>query len=255
MAKVIETKNLSLAFKQREREHVVLEGLNLSVTKGEFIAIVGASGAGKSTLLRVIAKLTTAYKGQVDVFAEQQPNRLPVAMVFQEARLLPWRRVVSNAMLGLESLPLSKEERVARASAALKLVGLGDYQERWPYQLSGGQKQRVGLARALAVDPDLLLMDEPFGALDAITRQNLQDELLRIWQETNKSILFVTHDIDEAVYLADRVILLAGSPAKVAREYAIASARPRQRGGSELANLAVIIRDGLSDSYFYGSDI
>jgi len=255
MAKVIEISSLSLGFERDKQLLTVLEDLNLAVEKGEFISIVGPSGVGKSTLLRVLAGLTSAFTGDVNVLIEKSKDKRPFSMVFQEARLLPWRKVLHNIMLGLEGLPLDKAHKEKRASDALQLVDLTDCADRWPHELSGGQRQRIGIARALAVEPDLLLMDEPFGALDAITRQGLQDELLRIWRETGKSILFVTHDIDEAVYLADRVLLLAGSPAHVTTEYNIEVPRPRQRDGAELVKLISEIRTGLSDSYSYGAGI
>ena len=163
--------------------------------------------------------------------------RTPMALVFQDARLLPWRRVIANVAFGLEGSGLSKAERLAKAQAMLDLVGLGDLGQRWPHQLSGGQRQRVAIARALAVDPDVLLMDEPFSALDSFTREGLQDELQRIQAATGKTILFVTHDIDEAVTLADRVVVLAGSPGRLAAEMRVdgapapAPARRRPAGG------------------------
>ena len=232
----------------------VLSGLDLTLTRGEFVALVGASGVGKSTLLRVIAGLSKPTAGNVAISAASSSRTRPVGLVFQEARLFPWRRIRSNVELGLEGLPLTAAERHARAQAALDLVGLGAYADRWPKQLSGGQRQRVGLARAFAVEPELLLMDEPFGALDAITRVGLQDELLRMWQQSRRTVLFVTHDIPEAVYLADRVLLLAGRPGSLKGSWNVAArvGRPRDRASPELADIAEDVRRQLGRSMALG---
>ena len=169
-------------------------------------------------------------------------------MVFQSANLMPWRRVRDNITLGLEGIDVSDEIKRERVRWTLDLVGLGDYEDRWPYQLSGGQRQRIGIARGLAVDPDILLMDEPFGALDAITRTALQDELLRIWQETGKSILFVTHDIEEAVFLGDRVLLLGDKPAHIVNEYRIDIDRAERRESDAFPRQVAEVRGGLEDA-------
>ncbi len=245
MESVIEVRGLALAFGEGPSATTVFSDIDLTVAAGEFLVIVGASGVGKSTLLRVLAGLIPATSGRVLLHTPADPARLPVALAFQDARLLPWRRVLENVKFGIERLAVGGKERSERAAAALDLVGLSALAQRWPHQLSGGQRQRVALARALAVQPYILLMDEPFGALDAITRESLQDELLRVWHATGKTIIFVTHDISEAVYLADRVVLLAGSPGRIRSTHMINARRPRSRGHAEQKKAAESIRDGL----------
>ncbi|WP_153203580.1 ABC transporter ATP-binding protein [Niveispirillum sp. SYP-B3756] len=252
---MITISDLTLSFDSDRGRTIVLKDFHLDIADGEFIAIVGASGVGKSTLLRVVAGLVRPTSGTVKRDNPERPGRRPYAMVFQDARLLPWRRVVKNVEFGLEGLGLTAEEKRRRAMEALALVGLADKADRWPHQLSGGQRQRVAIARALAVDPDLLMMDEPFGALDAITRQSLQDELIDLWQRTGKTILFVTHDIEEAVYLADRVVLLAGSPAGVRSADRINSVRPRQRDDEAARHTVAEIRTRLYDYVEQGEGI
>lgn len=251
MATVIRTEDLAVSF---DGVTPVFEGLNVAVEKGEFVTLVGVSGAGKSTLLRVIADLIPAFRGSVKVDVPHDPSRRAIAMVFQAANLMPWRRVKDNVTLGLEGIDVSDDVKLERIRWTLDLVGLNDYAERWPYQLSGGQRQRIGIARSLAVDPDILLMDEPFGALDAITRTALQDELLHIWKETNKSILFVTHDIEEAVYLGDRVLLLGGAPARIVNEYRIDIDRANRRESEAFYREVEKVRSGLENAITAAKD-
>ncbi len=248
MAKVIETQELAVAFGRGDRRNTVFHHLNISIEEGEFVTLVGVSGAGKSTLLRVVADLIHPDKGSVKVDAVSDSTRRPIAMVFQAPLLMPWRTIADNITLGLEGLDVSDQIRRERVEHTLKLVGLVGYGERWPYQLSGGQRQRIGIARALAVNPDILLMDEPFGALDAITRTTLQDELLRIWKETKKSILFVTHDIEEAIYLGDRVLLLGGKPAHIVKDYLVNIDREERRGSESFLRKVEEIKEGLSEA-------
>jgi NitT/TauT family transport system ATP-binding protein len=241
----IVVRGLALSIEQDGRRTEILRGLDLEVARGEFVAVVGPSGVGKSTLLRVLMGLAAPSAGEAQIAPDPQAER-PMALVFQDPRLLPWRSVRENVAFGLEKNGVPRAERSARALSALAAVGLRDLAQRWPRQLSGGQRQRVAIARALAVHPSILLMDEPFSALDVATREILQDELLRLWSETGKTILFVTHDIDEAVYLADRIVALGGSPGEVRSSRAVDVARPRRRNSTALQEIALEVKAAIS---------
>lgn len=211
-----------------ESEVLALDSISLEVERGEFLALVGPSGCGKSSLLLVVNGLLRPTSGQVLV--DGQPVETPGqdrALVFQEFALLPWRTVLTNVELGLELRGYSAAKRREIARQYVRLIGLEAFEDYLPHQLSGGMRQRVGLARALAVKPKVLLMDEPFGALDAQMRQLMASELLRIWGEDRKTILFVTHDIDEAIYLGDRVAVMSASPGRVLEVLPIHLPRPR----------------------------
>ncbi len=205
-----------------------LRAISLSVAPGEFISLVGPSGCGKTTFLRIVAGLETATSGEVRI--DGKPVTKPDTdrgFVFQNDNLLPWRTVLANAMIGPEITGRAGPAERRRTLDLLKLVGLEGFEHYHPRQLSGGMRQRVNLARALAIDPDILLMDEPFSALDAQTREIMQTELLRIWEQGRKTVLFVTHQIDEAVFLSDRVLVFARRPGRVQERVEVALPRPR----------------------------
>lgn len=207
-----------------------LEGVSFEVDPGEFVCIVGPSGSGKTTLFRIVAGLESPTSGTV--YLNEEPVVGPnsdMGIVFQEYHLFPWRTVRGNIAFGLEQQGIATAEREQRVQHLVDLVGLDGFEDSYPKSLSGGMKQRVGLARALAVDPALLLMDEPFGAVDAQTKGMLQKELLEIWDQTGKTVLFVTHDIEEAVKLADRVVVMATDPGRIREVVDIDLPRPRSR--------------------------
>lgn len=190
--------------------------VNLKVREGEFLTVVGPSGCGKSTLLDMLGGLTKPTKGRILINEQEITGPgLDRAIVFQQYALYPWRTALQNVAFGLEAKGISKKERLQQAKYYMDLVGLQQFYDHYPNELSGGMKQRVAIARSLAYDPDVLLMDEPFAALDAQTRENLQEELVRIWQKTGKTIVFITHGIDEAVYLGQRIAVLSANPGKV----------------------------------------
>lgn len=211
-------------------EFAALSNINLKVENGEFVAIVGPSGCGKSTLLDILAGLNQPSSGEIHIDGKKITGpALDRGIVLQGYALFPWRTVRKNVEFGLEINNISKEERKDISLHFIQLVGLDGFEDRYPLELSGGMKQRVAIARALAYDPEVLLMDEPFAAVDAQTREALQDELLRIWGETKKTILFVTHSIDEAVYLADRVAVLTTNPGTIREIVTTNLPRPRHK--------------------------
>jgi NitT/TauT family transport system ATP-binding protein len=203
-------------FRARGADVTALDGISFDVSAGEFLTLVGPSGCGKSTLLDLLGGLTTATSGRILVDGNPVTGPgLDRGVVFQQYALLPWRTALGNVEFGLEAKGLPRRHRAARAREFLHLVGLHGFADRYPHELSGGMKQRVAIARSLAFDPDILLMDEPFAALDAQTRDSLQDELLRIWQQTGKTIVFITHGIEEAVYLGQRVAVMTSRPGRI----------------------------------------
>lgn len=212
------TKRFSIREGKGVSEFTAVDHINLAVRPGEFMAIVGPSGCGKSTLLDLLAGLSKPTSGQI--LLDGKPITGPGldrGIVFQQYALFPWRTAETNIEFGLEAKGIRAKERKERARHYLSLVGLSGFENRYPHELSGGMKQRVAIARSLAFDPEVLLMDEPFAALDAQTRESLQDELLRIWEQTGKTIIFITHGIDEAVYLGQRVAVMTARPGTIKR--------------------------------------
>jgi len=238
---VVSIADATKVFGAGSQQVVALEGVTLDVERGDFVCLLGASGCGKSTLLNLIAGLDKPTTGRVDVRAER------TGLMFQEAALFPWLTVRGNVEIALKLAGVPRTERRSRAAELLELVHLGDFAKRRPHELSGGMRQRVALARALAQDADVLLMDEPFGALDAMTRDRLHDELEALWTSTGKTIIFVTHNVREAVRLGDCVVLLASRPGRVAAVYDVTIPRPRRIDSAEVATLAAKITDQLRE--------
>ncbi|MFQ6137078.1 MAG: ABC transporter ATP-binding protein [Candidatus Hydrothermarchaeales archaeon] len=232
----VETKNMCKVFED-EGGNVIraLEDVNLKVREGEFVCLIGPSGCGKTTFLRLLAGLEAPSSGELyldgKLILGPGDDR---GVVFQEFALFPWRTAVKNVEFGLEIKGLSREERGETAMKYIDMVGLTGRENCYPHQLSGGMKQRVGIARALANEPEVLLMDEPFGSLDAQTRNRMQGELLEIWKKTGKTIIFVTHNVDEAVYLADRIVVMSCGPGRIVEIIRMGLPRPRSRTSVEV---------------------
>ncbi len=232
---LLEIKNVSKFFRADGKEMETLHDINLSIRENEFVCFIGPSGCGKTTLLRIIAGLEDPTSGAVYIGDKQIKGPGPErGMVFQEYSLFPWRTVLDNVAFGLELKGKSKDKRYESARQYIKMVGLERFEERYPHELSGGMKQRVAIARALVNDPLALLMDEPFGALDAQTRNIMQSELLKIWQEEKKTVIFVTHSVDEAIYLADRIVIMSARPGRIKDVIEINIPRPRNRTSPEV---------------------
>jgi NitT/TauT family transport system ATP-binding protein len=252
----INVKGVSMTYTEASGKEVkALAEVNLEIKKGEFVSLLGPSGCGKTTLLRVIADLLKPSSGIVSVFG-QTPRETRLSqrygIVFQNPVLYEWRTVRNNVRLPLEIMKVPKKEQDERIDEQLELVGLSNFANHFPFQLSGGMQQRVGIARALAIKPDLLLMDEPFSALDEFTREKLNEDLLRIWRMTKKTVIFVTHNISEAVFLSDRVFVMSPHPGRLSATVSIDLPRPRgqeTRESPEFFKLIADIRKVFGDVY------
>jgi sulfonate transport system ATP-binding protein len=225
----------------------VLEDIDLTIPQGEFLSLVGASGCGKSTLLRLLAGLERDFRGELSSGEDRISGpSLERGIVFQEPRLMPWLNVEENIELGLLNAPLSADEKLDRVAQHIALVRLGGFERALPRQLSGGMAQRVAIARALVNRPKIILLDEPFGALDALTRAHLQDQLLEIWQRERLTAIFVTHDVEEALYLSDRVVVMAPRPGRIRRVVEVTLPRPRDRAHTAFGVLRTAVLNELT---------
>ena len=254
---VIEVGDLSLTFEAADGPVHALSHIDLCVQKGDFVSLIGPSGCGKTTLLRVIADLERPSSGQISINGvSPEAARLARAYgyVFQAAALFPWRNIARNVALPLEIMGIDRKERNERVRRNLELVNLAGFEKKFPWQLSGGMQQRASIARALAVEPDLLLMDEPFGALDEIVRDHLNEQLLALWAKTGKTVVFVTHSIPEAVFLSTRIVVMSPRPGRI--HDVVVSDLPRERTldvreTPEFLALAHRVREGLRAGHSY----
>ncbi len=238
MDQILELKNIHYTYHTLDGETPALTNISFSLNKGDFVAIVGPSGCGKSTLLRIIAGLLKPDAGKVLVDGKKVTGPGSDRMVvFQDYVLFPWVNVWKNIAMGLEIKNMDKEEIERKTAWAIRLVGLDGFEHAYPHQLSGGMKQRVSIARAIVMNPDILLMDEPFGALDSFTRINLQEELLKLCEKNSYTTCFVTHDCDEAVYLSDKIVVFSSSPAKIQEIITVDLPKPRDRNLPEFIDI------------------
>ena len=254
---ILHIKNISKEYKSSNSiTQTIFDGMDLKIREGEFVTIIGKSGCGKSTLLNIVAGLDKSFSGEVIVEGKSvKSTSQDRIVIFQENALFPWLNVVQNIKFGLRQAGVRKERRRDLAMNYLNMVGLSDFGDANVHELSGGMKQRVSIARALSLDPKILLMDEPFAALDIHTRQSLCSELLRIHHETNKTILFVTHNIDEAVLLGDRIILLSHSAGKIRREFTVNIPRPRDLDDVAIRNIVSKVMDELMSSSYENKEL
>lgn len=226
---VISLQNVTLTYPGRGQSVTALEKVGLTADNGEFVSVVGPSGCGKSTLLKIISGLLPQTSGTVLVNGKPVKGPLPsIGIVFQSPLLMPWRNILDNVLVQIDMRNLRRADYWDKARALLKMVGLSSFEDAYPFQLSGGMQQRVGICRALVHAPQLLIMDEPFGALDAMTREQMMAELQRIWMDQKTTILFITHSLSEAIFLSDRVLVMGPRPGKVIGEFKIDIPRPRR---------------------------
>ena len=245
---IIDIRDVSKQYKVKDEVLPVLEHLTLTINPGEFLSIVGASGCGKSTLLRLLVGLDREYQGDIQVGGQRVTGTsLDRGIVFQEHRLFPWLTIEQNVGLGLENSPLSADKKKQAIKEHIELVGLTSFATAYPHQLSGGMAQRAAIARGLVNQPSILLLDEPFGALDALTRGRLQGELQNIWQREKITMLLVTHDVDEAVYLGDRVVVMQPRPGRIRKIVPVDVAHPRDRRDPVLKALTEEVRAEILD--------
>lgn len=227
---VLSIENICVEFSAKNgRQLKAVDDVSLQVKEHEFVALIGPSGCGKSTILNAAAGLIPTLSGSIRINGKPSSGiSNDIGYISQMDSLLPWKSVLDNIALGLELRGVKKKERRERARELVEQMGLGGFEDSYPHELSGGMKKRVTIARVLAIDPKILFMDEPFGPLDAFTKEKLQDDILRIWQDSRQTIMYVTHDLSEAITLADRVVLVSARPARIKREYAIGLPRPRK---------------------------
>jgi NitT/TauT family transport system ATP-binding protein len=246
---LIEIKGVSKTFVQRiGGSYKALDDITLTIKKGEFVSLLGPSGCGKSTVLNLVAGFDTQSEGIIQVNGKKVTGAgADRVVVFQEHGLFPWLTVLDNVAFGLKQKGIPKKERNEMAMEQIKSVHLSRFADRYPHELSGGMKQRAAIARALAMDPEILLMDEPFAALDEQTRLILHKELEEIWMRTRKTILFITHNIREAVILSDRVLVMSTRPGTIKKEFSVKAARPRDSADSVLHHMEALIMDALAD--------
>jgi NitT/TauT family transport system ATP-binding protein len=255
---LLEVRDLVKKYNSSRESIVAIESVSVNLAQGEFLSVVGPSGCGKSTLLKIIAGLSTATSGSIRLNGSEivgpGPDR---GFVFQGDALLPWRTIRQNVALGLEISGRDREAARVRTDEMLELVGLAEFGDRFPVELSGGMRQRANLARGLALDPPVLLMDEPFAALDAQTREIMQTELLKIWRQNKKSVIFITHQLDEAVFLSDRIVLMSARPGRIIGEFVVPIERPRSsavRFSDEFRELNREIWEQLRDEVTRAND-